>query len=281
MKKSNQKLSIHLLLFLPLILIGCLSSTPVKPAPPLPSVTPEPIEQSVTSKPGNIPQEVENSPTNEELPIPDCLRGQKVEKTRVLRVIDGDTIEVSLNGEIEKVRYLLVDTPEMNASDKIPGQLAKEFNNAMVEGRDILLVRNTSNRDNFGRLLRFVISDGVFVNYELVRQGYAITFIRLPDDLCSLEFQDAMLEAFTARKGIWQNVQEIYNSSGNDCPEGCMIQTDGCLVKGNINGQKDKIFHLPGSEDYDEVVVNAEKGERWFCTIREAIQNGWRPARAD
>jgi len=247
----------------------------------LPSLTSGMDEQREPSKPAEIPQEISSTFTDEESLIPDCLLGQKVEKTRVLSVIDGDTIEVSLNGEIERVRYLLVDTPEMDASNTIPGKLAKEFNDAMVDGKEILLVRNTTNRDNFGRLLRFVISDGIFVNYELVKQGYAITFIRQPDDLCSLEFQDAMLDAFTSREGIWQNVQEMKNTSGNDCPEGCMIQTAGCLVKGNINAQQDKIYHLPGSDEYYDVVVNPSKGERWFCTIREAIQNGWRPARAD
>ena len=269
-----------MLLLLTFILVGCQSPTPDTPEPQLPSVTPELIKGNAAT-PENILPEVINTPPDEELPIPDCLRGQKVEKTRVIRVVDGDTIEVSLNGKIEKVRYLLVDTPEMDASNTTPGKLAREFNNAMVDGKDVLLVRDATNRDGFGRLLRFVISDGVFVNYELVKQGYAITFIRQPDDLCSLEFQDAMLEAFTAREGIWQNVKEIKNTSGNDCPAGCMIQTEGCLVKGNINGQQDKIYHLPGSDEYYDVVVNPSKGERWFCTIREAIQNGWRPARAD
>ncbi len=179
------------------------------------------------------------------------------------------------------MRYLMVDTPEMNANDIAPGQAAKEFNQRQVEGKSVILVRDTTNRDGFGRLLRFIIMDGVFVNYELVKQGYATTFI-LPDDtLCEQDFENAMLIAFESRLGIWQNTNEIENTSGNNCPDGCLDQLSGCDIKGNISSQGGKIYHLPGSENYDDVVISTNKGERWFCKLEEAIANGWRPARSD
>ena len=57
----------------------------------------------------------------------DCLGDKKLEPAKVTDVIDGDTIEVNLNGKLEKVRYLMVDTPEMEANDPKPGRSGKRI----------------------------------------------------------------------------------------------------------------------------------------------------------
>ena len=88
-----------------------------------------------------------------------------VERGQVLRILDGDTIEIrylsggeAVVGHIEKVRYLGIDTPEKNEPG---GAEATEFNRARMEGQTVRLVREGRNRDNFGRLLRHV-----FVVYQ-------------------------------------------------------------------------------------------------------------------
>jgi len=88
-----------------------------------------------------------------------------VERGQVLRILDGDTIEIrylsggeAVVGHIEKVRYLGIDTPE---TDEPGGAEATEFNRVRVEGQTVRLVRDGRNRDNFGRLLRHV-----FVVYQ-------------------------------------------------------------------------------------------------------------------
>ena len=53
----------------------------------------------------------------------------------------------------------------------------------------------------------------------------------------------------------------------------------GCLIKGNINSQGDRIYHVPGSPNYDETQIDERRGERWFCTPEEARAAGWRPPR--
>ena len=89
-----------------------------------------------------------------------------VERGQVLRILDGDTIEIryvsggeAVVGHIEKVRYLGIDTPEKSEPG---GTEATEFNRARVEGQTVRLVREGRNRDNFGRLLRqvFVVYQG-------------------------------------------------------------------------------------------------------------------------
>jgi micrococcal nuclease len=109
------------------------------------------------------------------------------EIAQVTRVIDGDTIEVDLNGVGYRVRYLGVNTPE---SDEPCYKDATDANRNLVGGKMVTLVRDRSNTDRFGRLLRYVYVGSTFVNRELVRQGFAEAVLYPPDD--------AHFEAFVA-----------------------------------------------------------------------------------
>nr|WP_240189357.1 HNH endonuclease family protein [Nakamurella flavida] len=53
----------------------------------------------------------------------------------------------------------------------------------------------------------------------------------------------------------------------------------GCLIKGNINGDGERIYHLPGSRSYDETRIDTDRGERWLCTEQDAVDAGWRAPR--
>lgn len=63
------------------------------------------------------------------------------------------------------------------------------------------------------------------------------------------------------------------------CPQGCTTQQPGCDIKGNISSKDEKIYHEPGASSYAATVISPEKGERWFCTVAEAVANGWRAPR--
>ena len=60
------------------------------------------------------------------------------------------------------------------------------------------------------------------------------------------------------------------------CPTGCTEQQPGCAIKGNINSEGEKIYHVPGSSSYSATVIDPTKGELWFCSADEAEANGWR-----
>jgi len=90
-----------------------------------------------------------------------------IERAKVTAIIDGDTIEIEGG---ERVRYIGIDAPE---TDECYGPEATEANRELVEGKEIILIRDVENRGKYGRLLRYVIADGRFVNAELVRLGYA------------------------------------------------------------------------------------------------------------
>jgi len=209
-----------------------------------------------------------------------CLGQMNGVTARVIEVIDGDTIVVNLNGREEHVRYLGIDTPEMKARDPKPGQRAREYNRTQVEGRQVLLIADKTDRDDYDRLLRFVLVDNELINYRLVQLGYATTFIRDPNMLCADELKDAMLKAYQERIGIWQSYPKNEPGKGL-CPHGCSYPPAGCMIKGNISGNQEKLFHLPAEQVYPEVAIDPDRGELWFCTIEEAITNGWRPPRAE
>ena len=106
-------------------------------------------------------------------------RNNQVEAGTVTRVIDGDTIEAFVNGQTVTIRYIGIDTPEtVHPGEEVQyfGPEAAEKNKQLVEGKNVILVKDVSETDQYSRLLRYVLVGdlyGQFVNYELVRQGYA------------------------------------------------------------------------------------------------------------
>ena len=75
------------------------------------------------------------------------------------------------------------------------------------------------------------------------------------------------------------NPSNTNENASNGCPTGCTYQKSGCVIKGNISfDTNERIYHLPGMTFYENTVINADYGERWFCTESEAKANGWRKA---
>lgn len=120
------------------------------------------------------------------------------ETATVTRVIDGDTIEVNLNGQRYTVRYVGVNTPER---DEPCYAEARDANRALVENRTVTLVRDVSNTDRFDRLLRYVYVGDTLVNAALVQQGWAEKVEYPPDTRLAAEFGALEAAARTANLG--------------------------------------------------------------------------------
>lgn len=121
----------------------------------------------------------------------------------VTEVHDGDTIWVRLNSASFKVRYIGINAPEIGDNLQPFGNEATAYNRELVENQTVYLVQDVSDTDQYGRLLRYVFVDNMFVNAELVRVGLARAKNYPPDTLYSgflFEMQDA---AKAARLGIW------------------------------------------------------------------------------
>ena len=131
----------------------------------------------------------------------------------VTRVVDGDTVEVRLDDEIEDVRYIGVDTPETvkpGAPVDCFGPQASNFNHRLVERRRVRLVFGVERRDVYGRLLAYVYivaGDEAdvdrFVNAELVRRGLARTLTIPPNDRFAERLKRLEIAAARAGRGLW------------------------------------------------------------------------------
>ena len=103
----------------------------------------------------------------------------------------------------QRVRYLGIDTPEIGDDPETFGPKATEVNRRLVEGRTVRLGKDESDVDRFGRLLRFVYADGILVNAELIREGYARARVYLPDTKHSACFAALEQEAAENNRGLW------------------------------------------------------------------------------
>jgi micrococcal nuclease len=139
----------------------------------------------------------------------DELRGDEAPRSTevvVTRVVDGDTVEVRLDGETEDVRYIGVDTPE-TVKPGTPvdcfGPQASHFNHALVEGQRVRLVFGAERRDTYGRLLAYVYLGERFVNAELVRRGLARTLTIPPNDRFAERLKRLEIAAARSGRGLW------------------------------------------------------------------------------
>jgi micrococcal nuclease len=126
----------------------------------------------------------------------------------VTRVVDGDTVHVRIGGDDEAVRYIGVDTPETvkpGSPVQCFGKVASAYNHRLVEGQPVRLRFDAERRDRYGRLLAYVYRarDGLFVNAQLVRRGYARTLTIPPNVAHAGEFRRLARSARQAGRGLW------------------------------------------------------------------------------
>ena len=188
-------------------------------------------------------------------------------EVEVEEVIDGDTIWVKdiKSQESFRVRYLGIDTPELEGPDyeSCFGDQAKEKNEDLTLDQKLILEFDRDKYDQFGRTLAYVYTlddfgeKDIFINLELLQQGYARFYLDKQNTLWQDELIQAVLNAQEDSLGLW-------GTCGEDDFNG------ECLIKGNIDRLGEKHYHLPGDKYYDETVVNFDKEDQWLCTIEEA-----------
>ena len=123
--------------------------------------------------------------------------GITAEISHVTRVIDGDTIEIEGG---HKVRYIGIDTPEKG--DCFESQ-ATTRNKELVLNKKVTLKKDVSETDRYGRLLRYVYVDDIFVNNQLVVEGYAQASSYPPDIAQQTVFRESERAAREKQIGLW------------------------------------------------------------------------------
>lgn len=133
------------------------------------------------------------------------------EPAALLRVVDGDTIVVRIGGREERVRYIGLDAPEVanagaGTDAECGGDEARAANELLVVGEQLVLERDVSDRDRFGRLLRHVwLEEGGWrlIGLELVKAGAVEARSYPPDTKRDAQLDAAEGNARDRDAGIW------------------------------------------------------------------------------
>ena len=216
----------------------------------------------------------------------------KFEQYELQEVIDGDTIRIQYNGKSEKVRFLLVDTPETNhetLGEQPYGPEAKEFVKQLLAGQDsVYLEFDVSYRDKYKRLLAYVYTkEGISIQEQLLKNGLArVAYIYEPNTKYVDWFNSIQKTAQHAAIGIW-SVEDYVTNRGYDkeayfaaTKDNHSVQSEvttdsnDCMIKGNINSKGNKIYHMPGQRDYENTIA-----EEMFCSKEDAEAAGFTQAK--
>jgi endonuclease YncB( thermonuclease family) len=196
------------------------------------------------------------------------------------RVLDGDTIEI----DGKRIRLHGIDTAEDGQSCGLAdggawdcAEAATARLRALTAGRTMTC--DAVDRDRYGRIVAGCRVGDTDVQEVLTREGLAWAYRQY-----SRAYVPAEEAAQAERRGIWQGPatppwewrrgQQPRSTTASDSSA-----PGGCLIKGNINSQGERIYHTPASPWYALATVNERRGQRWFCSETEARAAGWRPAR--
>ena len=138
---------------------------------------------------------------------------------RVTEFVDGDTIAVDMNGKVEKIRMIGVDTPETHDPRKAVecfGQAASAYTKQIIGDKPVRLEADplSTNRDRYNRLLRYVYTaDNKLVEQEIIQNGYGFAYISFPFTKLE-EFKGYEKEARDQNRGLWNGCQPYLDSKG-------------------------------------------------------------------
>lgn len=193
-------------------------------------------------------------------------------------IIDGDTFTLGA----ERVRLWGIDAPEGRqvCQDAAGhgfrcGDVARERLIALIGGRSVDC--RQKDRDVYGRMVAQCSVGGRDLGETMVRAGWAIEYRQFSQGA----YAAAEREARSAKRGLWAGTFEPpdhWRADGREERPAPPPPPGICMLKGNINANRRKIFHAPGQRDYAVTVIDTAQGERWFWSATEAIAAGWTPA---
>lgn len=148
-------------------------------------------------------------PTATPAVLGDTIASQSAELARVKRVVDGDTVELE---DGRKLRYIGIDTPESvkpNTPEQCFSKASAARNKELVEGKEVRLIKDVSEKDRFQRLLRYVYVDDIFVNEAMVKEGYAFARSYPPDIAKQDLLRQAQAQAHAQNAGFWGSCEIV------------------------------------------------------------------------
>jgi len=201
-----------------------------------------------------------------------------------VKIIDGDSFELDGTG----VRLFGVDAPEGRQDCTRDGRPWRCGDAAAAELRRLVggatIVCRKQDVDSYGRIVARCSNGNTDLAAAMARAGMAVAYRRYSDD-----YVDEEREAKAARRGIWasefappeewRRKDSAEEEAARRTAPAPRTRRAGCGIKGNINGDDERIYHTRDSPSYDDTVIDESRGERWFCTEGEARAAGWRAPR--
>ncbi|MGB3347006.1 MAG: thermonuclease family protein [Candidatus Humimicrobiia bacterium] len=226
-----------------------------------PEVTTEETEVITTEE--EVTEETTEETTEEE-----TTEVSRKETAYVTRVIDGDTIEVDLNGKAYKVRYIGINSPEY---DQPFGDKATQANSYLVSGKTVILEKDVSETDKYGRLLRYVYVGNLFVNAHLVKFGWAQAATYPPDVKYSALFVSLEREARENNEGCWAITEETEEE-----PPPPTEEEPPSPTKMFVGSKKSDVYHYPNCRYVKKILP---ENIIWFTSVEDARNHGYRPCK--
>ncbi|GIW64590.1 MAG: nuclease [Patescibacteria group bacterium] len=187
------------------------------------------------------------------------------EQNQVVEVVDGDTFQLKSG---KRVRLIGVDAPEY---DRCGGKEARQFLESIVKNKTVTIKEEV--QETFGRSLALVYIGKTLVNEEVLKAGWGRPDYRKNSQRDKLT--NAYHFARDKKLGIFSSLCRQENSSTPKSDN----QQNECNIKGNIDKNTyKKFYHLPGCKHYNEVVIEKDIGERYFCSEEEAQKAGFKKA---
>ena len=193
----------------------------------------------------------------------------------VVRVVDGDTVILNIDGKKTRVRLIGIDTPESVALDKSrnvkQGKTASEYTKHLLEYKKVRLEYDDEKQDIYDRKLGYLFLDNEFINEKLLKEGMAKLYTKTTNQKYAERLKKAEQYAKDNKKGFWK---DFYVNDPNLYIKYTDSKGRG-MIKGNINKKGFKIYHMPNQESYKDVKINFKKGEKYFATEKEAQDEGF------
>lgn len=176
---------------------------------------------------------------------------------QVVEVFDGDSFSLKTS---QNIRLGDLNAPGL---DDCLGQEAKKRLEELVLGKRIRLAETV--RDRFGRTIASVYLGDIFINQVILEEGWG-RYEPVGSKSKGEELKAASHRAREAKKGVY----------GPQCTQ-LEPPDPKCVVKGNIDKDHgEKIYHFPGCNSYNLVIIEKDRGEAWFCSEKEAQDAGFR-----
>lgn len=231
------------------------------------------IKESKSQAPNNR-ESTKNTLTITTTPSPEPER-----KTyKVTKVVDGDTIDIDMDGKTQRIRLIGVNTPETVHPEKAVecfGEEASKYAKSRLTDKEVSIETDDSQDkyDKYNRMLAYVFLDDENFNESLIKNGYAYEYTYNVPYKYQSEFKAAQKYAEQNNIGLW-------------APDACKVEKEEekkdekeCNIKGNISSKGEKIYHMPGQKYYNSTKIDTSKGERMFCSEKEAQSAGWRKSK--